>query len=108
MNISAFKNPLPVTYLYIDPNRLRYETPDPADNRACASDNPPGACLIMDFSLFSESKMLVGAFGTARKYELYRETTSANWRYDLSQLPYQLAQIVEQEYAALDCTKELP
>lgn len=108
MNISAFKNPLPVTYLYIDPNRLRYETPDPADNRACASDNPPGACLIMDFSLFSESKMLVGAFGTARKYELYRETTSANWRYNLSQLAYQLAQIVDQEYADLDCTKELP
>jgi len=50
----------------------------------------------------------VGAFGTARKYELYRETTSANWRYNLSQLAYQLAQIVDQEYADLDCTKELP
>jgi predicted acylesterase/phospholipase RssA len=104
----ASRNPLPVTYLYIDPNRLRYETPDPPDNRACASDNPPEACLIMDFSLFSESKMLVGAFGTARKYELYRETTSANWRHNLSQLAYQLAQIVTEKHANFDCAKELP
>lgn len=104
----AFRNPLPVTYLYIDPNRLRYEIPDPPDKRACTSDNPPEACLIMDFSLFSESKMLVGAYGTARKYELYRETTSVNWRHNLSQLAYQLAQIVTDEHADFDCASELP
>ncbi|MCZ6471230.1 MAG: hypothetical protein O6649_07730, partial [Gammaproteobacteria bacterium] len=65
-------------------------------------------CLIMDFSLFSESRMLMGALGTARKYELYREATSANWRHNLSQLAYELAQIVDEEYAELDCGKELP
>jgi len=108
LNFRALKSPLPVTYLYIDPDRLRYETPDPPDNRACASNNPPDACLIMDFSLFSESKMLVGAYGTARRYELYRETTSENWRHNLSQLAYQLAQIVNEEHADIDCKKELP
>ncbi len=107
-NFRALKSPLPVNYLYIDPNRLRYETPDPPDNRACASNNPPDACLIMDFSLFSESKMLVGAYGTARRYELYRETTSENWRHNLSQLAYQLAEIVNEEHADFDCRKELP
>ena len=107
-NFRALKSPLPVTYLYIDPDRLRYETPDPPDNRACTSNNPPDACRIMDFSLFSESKMLVGAYGTARRYELYRETTGENWRHNLSQLAYQLAEIVNQEHADFDCTKELP
>jgi len=107
-NSRALKSPLPVTYLYLDPNRLRYDSPDPPDNRACASNNPPDACTIMDFSLFSESKMLVGAYGTARRYELYRETTSANWRHNLSQLAYQLAQMVNQDYADFDCAKELP
>jgi len=98
LNFRALKSPLPVTYLYIDPDRLRYETPDPPDNRACASNHPPDACL----------KMLVGAYGTARRYELYRETTSENWRHNLSQLAYQLAQIVKQEHADFDCRKELP
>jgi predicted acylesterase/phospholipase RssA len=107
-NSRTLKSPLPVTYFYIDPNRLRYDTPDPPDNRACTSGKPPDACRIMDFSLFSESKMLVGAYGTARRYELYRETTSENWRHNLSQLSYHLAEIVSQEYEDLDCAKELP
>ena len=108
LNIGAHRHFLPVTYIYLDPNRLRYETPDPPDNRACASDNPPEACQLRDFSLLSEIKLLVGAFGTARKYELYRESTSANWRYNLSQLAYQLAEIIKQEYPEFDCAKELP
>jgi predicted acylesterase/phospholipase RssA len=108
LNINASSNPFPVTYLYLDPNRVRYETPDPPDNRACASSNPPDACSIMAFNLFSESSMLLGALGTARKFELYRETTSENWRFNLSQLAYQLAQIVEQEHRDFDCRKELP
>ena len=108
LNINASRNPLPVTYLYLDPNRVRYETPDPPDTRACASSNPPDACRIMAFNLFSESIMLAGALGTARKFELYRETISENWRFNLSQLAYQLAQIVEQEHRDFDCRKELP
>jgi predicted acylesterase/phospholipase RssA len=108
LNINASRYPLPVTYLYLDPNRVRYETPDPPDNRACASSNPPDACSIMAFNLFSESSMLVGALGTARKFELYRETISENWRFNLSQLADELAQIVSEQHADFDCREELP
>ncbi len=108
LNINASRDALPVTYLYLDPNRVRYETPDPPDNSACASNNPPDACRTMAFNLFSESSMLVGALGTARKFELYRETISENWRFNLSQLAYQLAQIMDLEHREFDCRKELP
>ncbi len=108
LNINTDKHSFPVTYIYLDPNRLRYETPDPPDDSACTWDNPPEACLVMDFSLFSEIKLLAGAFGTARRYELYREATSTNWRYNLSQLAYQLAEIIKQEHPAFDCAKEFP
>ena len=108
LNTRAVESPLPVTYLYFDPDRVRYEIPAPSDNKACDSENPPDACLIMDFSFFSESSLLVGAMGTARKYELYRETTSENWRLNLSQLTYDMAQIVEREHADFDCERELP
>ena len=108
LKLNASRDALPVTYLYLDPNRVRYETPDPPDNSACASNNPSDACRTMAFNLFSESSMLVGALGTARKFELYRETTSGNWRFNLSQLAYQLAQIVSQEHRDFECKKELP
>jgi predicted acylesterase/phospholipase RssA len=108
LNSRAIKDPFPVTYLYLDPNRLRYETPDPPDKTACASDNPPEACRIMEFSFFSESGLLVGALGTARNFELYRETTSDNWRLNLSQLSYELAQILDEHHGDFDCAKELP
>jgi predicted acylesterase/phospholipase RssA len=107
-NVRAFENPYPVTYLYIDPNRIRYETPEPPDNTACASANPPEACRIMDFSLFSESTLLLGAMGTARKYELYRETTSEHWRFNLSQLSYELGDILTERSPNFDCGSELP
>ena len=104
----AAESPFPVTYLYFDPDRVRYDVPAPPDNKACDSESPPEACLIMDFSFFSESSLLVGAMGTARKYELYRETTSENWRLNLSQLSGDLAQIVDRDYADFDCERELP
>jgi len=107
-NSRNFKNPSPITYFYIDPDRVRYDRPEPPDNIACASDNPPEACSILEFSLFSESSLLVGALGSARKNELYRETTSAQWHHNLSQLSYQLAQIVDDMQTDLDCAKELP
>ncbi len=108
LNSRASKNPFPVTYIYLDPNRTRYKTPGPPDNTACASSNPPEACRIMEFSLFTESGLLVGAIGSARKYELYRETTSDNWRLNLSQLSYELAQILDEHDPDFDCRKELP
>jgi predicted acylesterase/phospholipase RssA len=106
-HIRALKDPFPVTYLYLDPDRLRYEAPDPPDRTACASDNPPEACRIMEFSFFTESGLLLGALGTARKYELYRETTSDYWRLNLSQLSYELAQILDEHNPDFDCRKEL-
>ena len=108
LNSNTSRNYAPVTYFYMDPDRVRYERPDPPDNTACASDNPPDACSILEFSLFSESSLLVGALGTARKYELYRETTSAQWRHNLSRLARELAEIVNRDQASFDCAKELP
>ena len=104
----AEESPFPVTYLYIDPGRLRYQLPVQPDSSECASDNPPEACKILDFSIFSENKMLLGALGSARKFELYREATSENWQYNLSQLAYDLSEIVGAQNPDLDCTKELP
>ena len=45
----------------------------------------------MEFSLLSESRLLIGALGTARKYELFRELTSQYWINNLSQTGYELA-----------------
>ena len=107
-NIRASENPLPVTYFYLDPDRIRYDAPDRPDNSACASENPPEACRIMEFSFFSESTLLLGAMGTARKYELFRETTSDNWQLNLSQLSYELGDILAEQHPDFDCGSELP
>ena len=107
-HIRASRNPLPVTYVYIDPDRIRYEAPAHPDNTACGSANPPEACRIMEFSFFSESTLLLGAMGTARKYELYRETTSENWRFNLSRLSYELSDILSEHHPDFDCGPELP
>lgn len=105
---SAVQDPYPITYFYMDPNRVRYEAPEPPDETACESDDPPEACRIMEFSLFTEAALLTGALGTARNYELYRETTSENWRLNLSQLSYELANVLREKHAAFDCEKDLP
>jgi len=104
----AKANPLPVTYLYLDPNRIRYEPPKPPDNTACASENPPDACQILDFSIFSESGLLMGAMGSARRYELYRETTSDFWQLNLSHLSYELSDELQKADPAFDCQADLP
>ncbi|MBT8128130.1 MAG: patatin-like phospholipase family protein [Gammaproteobacteria bacterium] len=97
----------PVTYVYLDPDRLRYDVPSPADMRACAGDDPPAACETLDFSLLSEQALLLGALGTARKYELYRELTSDYWTLNLAQLSYELADSLETSDSRLDCSKEI-
>jgi len=104
----AFDDPFPVTYFFMDPDRVRYDAPEVPDTTACASENPPEACEIMEFSFFSEADLLVGALGTARKYELYRETTSDYWQLNLSQLSYELARVLNDEHPELSCDKELP
>ena len=97
----------PVTYIYLDPDRLRYDVPSPADMRACAGGDPPAACETLDFSLLSEQALLLGAMGTARKYELYRELTSDYWTLNLAQLSYELADSLEASDSRLDCRNEI-
>lgn len=97
------KNPLPVNYIYIDPDRLRYESPVSEEKRACDGDNPPDACRELTFDIGSESVVLGGAIGTARKYELYRELTGDNWRLNLSQLSRQIADIMDANQTDVSC-----
>lgn len=103
LTVRASGDPFPVVYAYIDPDRIRYEAPDPPDRTACASDDPPEACRIMEFSFSSESGLLVGALGTARRYELYRETTSEQWRLNLAQLSHELADALQAQDPGFDC-----
>ena len=107
-NARAAANPLPVSYYYVDPNRIRYDPPKAPEQTACASANPPEACRILDFSIFSESGLLLGAMGSARRYELYRETTSDFWQLNLSQLSRDLSDELQRADPEFDCQAELP
>jgi integrase/recombinase XerD len=49
-----------------------------------------------------------GAIGTARKYELYRELTSDNWRLNLSQLSHDIADMLEASQPDMRCDSMLP
>ncbi len=91
----AAANPLPVLYLYLDPDRIRYETPAPQRGSACERADPPPACRQLEFGVQSESRLLLGALGTARRYELYREFTSDLWTLSLSDLAGALGQRLE-------------
>lgn len=100
--------PLPVKYIYLDPERERYETPVPEDKRACDGENPPKACHELTFDLASEAVVLGGAIGTARKYELYRELTGDNWRLNLSQVSRNMADIIDAGQPDVGCDSVLP
>ena len=102
------KERLPVAYLYLDPDRERYKTLLPEDQRACEGDSPPEACRQMAFNLGSELVVLGGAIGTARTYELYRELTGDKWRLNLNQLANRMAGLLEANKASVQCTAELP
>jgi len=102
------ENPIPITYLYIDPERLRYEVPVSKTRRDCDNLNPPAACSQMEYSFLSESGLLVGALGTARKYELYRELTSDYWTNNLTQLGYLLADKLKETRPDFPCNGYLP
>lgn len=108
LNRRSAKHPLPVTYVYLDPNRTRFDPPQRPDTSACAGEDPPEACRTMEFSFFTESSPLLGAMSTARKFELYRELTSDNWALNLSELAYQLAAILGELNTPIDCRSELP
>lgn len=106
--IHTAESVLPVTYIYLDPNRLRYNIPPADDKRACAGDNPPDACRVMEFSFFTEHELLLGAFGTARTYELYRELTSEHWSLNLAELSNELAEQLAATGKRFNCDKDIP
>ncbi len=105
---NAKNNTMPVTYIFLDPNRLRYPIPPPTNTTACASDNPPDACRKMEYSLFTEQALLLGALSTARKYELYSELTSDYWSLNLAQLSYELADKLDANKNRYRCEKDIP
>jgi len=107
-NKRSKENPLPVTFIYIDPNRLRYQLPEKKEFEKCLSDNPPKACDELEYSFMSESRLLRGALGSAQNYELYRELTSPTWSHNLSQLAYQTAELFDELGEDKSCDKELP
>ena len=57
--------------------------------------------------MISESGLLLGALGSARRYELYRETTSDFWQLNLSQLSYELSDKLQNTDPEFDCRAEL-
>jgi predicted acylesterase/phospholipase RssA len=99
---------LPTTYFYLDPNRLRFEVPEPADKPACQGENPPEACRTLEYGIASEATVIGGFLGTARKYELYRELTSERWRLSLRTLGNALAKLVDAKSGGIDCQAALP
>jgi len=107
-SMAARKSPLPVTYLYMDPDRQRYESPEPERNTACDSEHPPQACQTLDYSILSEYGLMLGALGTARKFELYRELTSEHWAFNIVEMSNQLALELEKRQSDLRCAKEFP
>lgn len=107
-NARAEEDPYPVTYIYLDPNRVRYKIPEAKKDLACNSPNPPIACRIMEFSFASESQLILSFLGTARRYELYRELTSEDWQLNMSEISYKLADILREREIILDCQKEIP
>ena len=100
--------PLPVNYLYLDPDRKRYQSRPSQGKTACEGENPPEACRQMTFNLASESVVLGGAIGTARNFELYRELTSDNWRLNLAALSRRVADLVDDFEPEPQCDADLP
>lgn len=101
-------NPLPVTYIYIDPDRRRTTKQKKLADKKCADEDTSAACQEMEYGLQSESQLLLGALGTARKYELYRELTSETWSLNMSLLAYELADLLESSQPEYQCTQTLP
>lgn len=107
-NVFANDNPLPVSYVYLDPDPVRYRVAKPAHKDRCQSETPPAACREMKFGLISQGSLLVDAFGTARKYELFREIVSDRWRLDMAVISEDLVNKLKAGNNRFDCMAELP
>jgi len=101
-------NPLPVTYIYIDPDRRRNSAKKKTATKECEDGGTSAACREMEYGIQSESQLLLGALGTARKYELYRELTSETWSLNMSRLAYELADLLESDNPEFQCNQMLP
>jgi len=99
---------LPVNYFYLDPGRRRYSAPEPESDRRCDRPDPPTACRELEYSLGAESRVLLGAIGTARTYELYRELTSVQWGLNLFELADELAATDAVNRPGFQCGDVLP
>lgn len=98
----------PVSYIYIDPDRERFQSIDPEAESACDGEDPPEACRKMTFDIASETVVLGGAIGSARKYELFRELTSDKWNLNLSQIGSEIANLMDIEQPDMMCDAVLP
>lgn len=97
-----------VAYMYLDPARTRFPAPPAQSTSLCDEPEPPPACEQMEFGLESESALLLGALGTARRYELFRELSSDTWALNLSELGHEIAAQLRASGIRLDCRNELP
>jgi predicted acylesterase/phospholipase RssA len=107
-NIRSKANPFPTTYIYLDPDRLRYEEPDKQQKHPCARENAPPSCDEMEYSFRSEIHLLVDAFGTARTYELYRELSSETWTGNIVQISRQFSDLLKDNSDTRACNELLP
>jgi len=107
-SVTGKYHPFPVSYIYIDPDRRRFAVPEQTQTSLCDQPNPPEACAQMEFGLASESQLLLGALGTARKYELQRELTSQTWSLNMSALINELADQLEREKPDYSCAQTFP
>lgn len=98
----------PIKYIYIDPERERFDISLEKEPSPCEGDTPPDACRTLTYDLASEATVLGGAVGTARRYELYRELTSEKWRLNLPRLCNKVADIIDAREPDADRAALLP
>ena len=101
-------NPLPVSYIYLDPDPVRFRSTVKRKASPCERPDPPAACREMAFGLIEQGGLLGEAYGSARKYELFREITSDHWRLNLGLIGRDLIQALELGNPRLRCERELP
>ena len=94
---------VPTIYLYLDPSRYRYDTRQTAEETACDSEAPPAACRTIEYSFSSETRVLQGFLGTARKFALYNELSDEAWQSSLPALSTRLAEILRTNESVLAC-----
>ena len=101
-------NPLPVSYIYLDPDPVRYRSAVERKPSPCDRPDLPAACREMAFGLIEQGGLLGEAYGSARKYELFREITSDHWRLNLGLIGRDLIQALELGHPRFRCERELP